>query len=81
MSDEGLEKRLQEMEDYRAILELKARYCNACDGGWDRPTHNNIPRSDAPAWERISSHSYLIAPTRSMGARLIHAEHGSETNA
>ena len=40
MSDEGLEKRLQEMEDYRAILELKARYCNACDGGWDRPTHD-----------------------------------------
>lgn len=40
MSDEALEKRIRELEDYRAILELKARYCNACDGGWDRPTHD-----------------------------------------
>jgi hypothetical protein len=38
--DSNLEQRLQEMEDYHAILELKARYCNGCDGGWDRPSHN-----------------------------------------
>lgn len=40
MSDEALKKRIRELEDYRAIIELKARYCNACDGGWDRPTHD-----------------------------------------
>ncbi|OGT71319.1 MAG: hypothetical protein A3I78_01045 [Gammaproteobacteria bacterium RIFCSPLOWO2_02_FULL_56_15] len=40
MVDVALHERLRELEDYRAILELKARYCNACDGGWDRPTHN-----------------------------------------
>lgn len=40
MEDADLQTRLREMEDYRAIIELKHRYCNACDGGWDRPTHD-----------------------------------------
>src|SRR3972149_1978007 len=40
MVDVALHERLRELEDYRAIIELKHRYCNACDGGWDRPTHN-----------------------------------------
>jgi len=35
-----LEQRLRRMEDYQEILELKARYCNTCDGGWDRPSHD-----------------------------------------
>ena len=36
----SLEERVRKIEDYQAILELKARYCNACDGGWDRPSHD-----------------------------------------
>jgi hypothetical protein len=35
-----IEARLKELEDVRAICELKARYCNAADGGWDGPTHD-----------------------------------------
>jgi hypothetical protein len=34
------EQRLQRIEDTQAIAELKAAYCNAVDGGWDRKTHN-----------------------------------------
>jgi proline iminopeptidase len=37
---ETLEARLQRIEDIQAITELKAAYCNAADGGWDRPTHD-----------------------------------------
>jgi ketosteroid isomerase-like protein len=35
-----LEQRVQQQEDILAISELKADYCNAADGGWDRPTHD-----------------------------------------
>ena len=35
-----LEERIRRIEDYQAILDLKGRYCNACDGGWDRPSHD-----------------------------------------
>jgi hypothetical protein len=34
-----LEQRVQVLEDIQAITELKAAYCNAADGGWDRPSH------------------------------------------
>ncbi len=34
-----VEQRLQRLEDILAITELKASYCNAADGGWDRPSH------------------------------------------
>ena len=34
------EQRLKRLEDIDAIQKLKARYCNYCDGGWDRPTHD-----------------------------------------
>jgi hypothetical protein len=40
MEEADMQGRLLEMEDYRAIIELKSRYCNACDGGWDRTTHD-----------------------------------------
>ncbi len=33
-------QRLRRLEDIDAIQKLKARYCNYCDGGWDRPTHD-----------------------------------------
>ena len=36
----SLEARLGILEDVQAISELKAVYCNAADGGWDRPTHD-----------------------------------------
>jgi hypothetical protein len=36
----ALEQRIQAIEDVQAIGELKAAYCNAADGGWDRPTHD-----------------------------------------
>lgn len=35
-----LEERLKLMEDIQEILQLKAAYWNACDGGWGRPTHD-----------------------------------------
>ena len=35
-----LEARIQEFEDHRAITELKARYCNAVDGGWGKPAND-----------------------------------------
>jgi hypothetical protein len=35
-----LEQRVQVLEDIQAITELKASYCNAADGGWDRPSHD-----------------------------------------
>lgn len=37
---EAIERRLQRLEDTQAIGDLKAAYCNAADGGWDRPTHD-----------------------------------------
>ena len=36
----SLEERVRRIEDYQAILDLKGRYCNACDGGWERPSHD-----------------------------------------
>lgn len=36
----ALEKRVQLLEDIEEISKLKAAYCNAVDGGWDRPTHD-----------------------------------------
>jgi hypothetical protein len=36
-----IEERLQRIEDVQAIAELKAAYCNAADGGWNRPTHDS----------------------------------------
>ena len=38
----SLEQRLQRLEDIEAIKQLKARYCDACDGGWsaDRPGYD-----------------------------------------
>jgi len=35
-----LEERLEHMEAVHQISNLKARYVNACDGGWDRLSHN-----------------------------------------
>ncbi len=31
---------MRTLEDIEAIKKLKAAYCNYCDGGWDRPTHD-----------------------------------------
>jgi hypothetical protein len=37
----GIEQRLRRLEDVEEIKKLKARYCEACDGGWDgRASHN-----------------------------------------
>lgn len=38
----SLEQRIQRLEDIEAIKQLKARYCDACDGGWskERPGHD-----------------------------------------
>ena len=38
--NDSLEARVRRIEDYQTILDLKGRYCNACDGGWDRPSHD-----------------------------------------
>jgi hypothetical protein len=35
-----LERRLEQLEDHAAISELKAAYCDAADGGWDRESHD-----------------------------------------
>lgn len=35
-----LEQRVQRVEDVQAVANLKAAYCNAADGGWDRPSHD-----------------------------------------
>ncbi len=35
-----LEDRLRAIEDRNTIVNLKARYINACDGGWNRFSHN-----------------------------------------
>lgn len=35
-----LEVRLRTLEDRAAIAELKAAYCDAADGGWDRESHD-----------------------------------------
>lgn len=35
-----LEPRIQILEDIQEISVLKASYCNAADGGWDRPSHD-----------------------------------------
>ena len=37
-----LAQRLRRLEDIEEIKKLKARYCEACDGGWDARTSNNI---------------------------------------
>lgn len=42
----SLEQRIRKIEDYQAILDLKGRYCNACDGGWGRPSHDYDTVSD-----------------------------------
>jgi hypothetical protein len=36
----ALHRRLQNLEDIMEITRLKAAYCDAVDGGWDRRTHN-----------------------------------------
>jgi hypothetical protein len=37
----NLEQRLRRFEDIEEIKKLKARYCEACDGGWSgRSSHN-----------------------------------------
>lgn len=37
----SLEQRLRKLEDVEEIKKLKARYCEACDGGWDgRASHD-----------------------------------------
>jgi hypothetical protein len=36
----ALIRRLQDLEDIMEISRLKAAYCEAVDGGWDRRTHN-----------------------------------------
>jgi hypothetical protein len=37
----GIEQRLRKLEDIEEIKKLKARYCEACDGGWDgRASHD-----------------------------------------
>src|SRR5262249_41711845 len=36
----GLEQRVRLLEDIQAITELKSTYCDAADGGWDRPSHD-----------------------------------------
>ena len=33
-----VEQRVQVLEDIQEINALKASYCNAADGGWDRPS-------------------------------------------
>ena len=37
-----VEQRLQRLEDIEAIKQLKARYCDACDGGWssEQPSYD-----------------------------------------
>ena len=39
---DSLEQRIQRLEDIEAIKQLKARYCDAADGGWskERPGHD-----------------------------------------
>jgi len=32
--------RVQRIEDIQAVADVKAAYCNAADGGWDRPSHD-----------------------------------------
>jgi ketosteroid isomerase-like protein len=36
----SLAQRVRLLEDVEEIKQLKASYCNYCDGGWDRPTHD-----------------------------------------
>jgi ketosteroid isomerase-like protein len=36
----SLEERVQALEDAREIMNLKARYLGAADGGWDRLSHD-----------------------------------------
>jgi SnoaL-like domain len=35
-----LDERMRAIEDIREIMNLKARYLNASDGGWNRPSHD-----------------------------------------
>ena len=35
-----LAARIKRLEDIEEIARLKAEYCNAMDGGWDRPAHD-----------------------------------------
>ncbi|RYD89387.1 MAG: nuclear transport factor 2 family protein [Sphingomonadales bacterium] len=37
---DSIEARLQALEDHIAIQNLKSRYFDACDGGWNRPSHD-----------------------------------------
>jgi hypothetical protein len=39
----SIEDRLRALEDREAIANLKARYCNLNDGGWEGGTHAHIP--------------------------------------
>jgi hypothetical protein len=40
-NDSSLEQRLRRLEDIEEIKKLKARYCEACDGGWgERASHD-----------------------------------------
>ncbi len=41
---ESLEQRLRRLEDIEEIKKLKARYCEACDGGWDGRASHNIEK-------------------------------------
>ena len=36
----SVEQRVGVLEDIEAIKQLKGRYCAACDGGWEGPTHD-----------------------------------------
>jgi ketosteroid isomerase-like protein len=36
----SIEERLTALEDINEIIRLKTRYLNACDGGWDRQSHD-----------------------------------------
>jgi ketosteroid isomerase-like protein len=40
MATRTIEQRLQALEDYHEIANLKAAYLNAADGGWDRESHD-----------------------------------------
>ena len=35
-----LDERLRAMEGLQEIMNLKARYLNGCDGGWNRASHD-----------------------------------------
>lgn len=43
---ESLEARIRNLEDHKAILELKAAYCNCVDGGWGRRSNDGAAVAD-----------------------------------